>query len=125
MGFFSFIFFVIYLFEFVMTFNPGHEDLRLEGDYVTLEAGGGRSGDGGARLLKETPRGGGRGELWWLLWWWAKLVLVVLLVVVLLAVFLKWVGPFFMDKVIFFPPRLNTYLCVCVCVFCVSVFVGI
>lgn len=90
--------FVIYLFEFVMTFNPGHDDLRLEGDYVKLEAGGGRSGDAGARLLKETPRGGGRGELWWLLWWWAKLVLVILLVVVLLAVFLKWVGPFFMDK---------------------------
>lgn len=87
-----------------MTFNPGHDDLRLEGDYVKLEAGGGRSGDAGARLLKETPRGGGRGELWWLLWWWAKLVLVILLVVVLLAVFLKWVGPFFMDKVIVFSP---------------------
>lgn len=35
----------------------------------------------------------------WSLWWWAKLVLVLIFVGVLAAVFLKWVGPFFMDKV--------------------------
>ncbi|KAM3343752.1 hypothetical protein BC332_00476 [Capsicum chinense] len=41
----------------------------------------------------------------WSLWWWAKLVLVLIFVGVLAAVFLKWVGPFFMDKEII--PILN------------------
>lgn len=94
-----------------MTFNP---DLRLEGDYVKLEAGRGRGGDGDTRPLKETPRGGGFVEFWWFLWRWAKLVLVVLLVLVLLAVFLKWVGPFFMNKVNF---SLLDQTCMCVCVY--------
>ncbi|KAH6805543.1 SNARE associated Golgi protein family [Perilla frutescens var. frutescens] len=84
-----------------MTYNAGHEDLRLVGDYVKLEAGGGGGGggDAGALCLKEASRcRGSRGELWWLLWWWAKLALVVLLVGALLTVFLKWVGPFIMEK---------------------------
>lgn len=91
-----------------MTYNAAdEEDLRIGEDYVKLE-------DGGARWQAETSTssccgGGGGGEGasgggggWvWSLWWWAKLVLVVLFVAVLGAVFFKWVGPFFMDKVIF------------------------
>lgn len=36
---------------------------------------------------------------WWSIWWWAKLILVVGFLAVLAAVFFKWIGPFFMDKV--------------------------
>lgn len=92
-----------------MTCNAGdEEDLRLGEDYVKLEGGGahcqaetstsgccgggGRGGDGAA---------GDGGRCLWSLWWWAKLVLVVLFVAVLGAVFFKWIGPFFMDKVSF------------------------
>ncbi|CAH9086282.1 unnamed protein product [Cuscuta europaea] len=39
-----------------------------------------------------------RGRWWWSLWWWAKLLLLLIFVGVLAAVFLIWVGPFFMDK---------------------------
>ncbi|KAL0393418.1 UNVERIFIED_CONTAM: hypothetical protein Slati_4308000 [Sesamum latifolium] len=88
-----------------MTCNAVDEDLRLGGDYVKLEEGG---GEGGARWRVETSTstsgccggssdsGGGGG--WWSWWWWAKLVVVVVFVAVLGAVFFKWVGPFFMDK---------------------------
>lgn len=84
-----------------MTYNAGHGDLRLEGDYVKLEEGGG--GDGGAQCQKETSlsSGGGGGGGCWSLWWWAKLGLVLLFVGLLGAVFLKWIGPFLMDKVTF------------------------
>ncbi|XP_057775645.1 uncharacterized protein LOC130994606 isoform X2 [Salvia miltiorrhiza] len=86
-----------------MTYNAGHGDLRLEVDYVKLEVGGGGGADGGAQCLKEevSPScgvGGAGGEWWWLLWWWAKLLLVALFIGVLLAVFLKWIGPFVMEK---------------------------
>lgn len=91
-----------------MTFNAAdEEDLRFEEGYVKLE-------DGGARCQAETSTSGccggddeegaagGVGGGWlWSLWWWAKLVLVVLFVAVLGAVFFKWIGPFFMDKVNF------------------------
>lgn len=36
---------------------------------------------------------------WWSIWWWAKLILLGAFVGVLVAVFFKWIGPFFMDKV--------------------------
>lgn len=97
-----------------MTFNAGHEDLRLEGDYVKLEAGGARSADAEARPLKETPPCGcARAEFCRLLWRCAKLVSVLFLVLALLAVFLKWVGPFFMNKVIF--SLLDQTSCFCSC----------
>lgn len=35
---------------------------------------------------------------WWSIWWWAKLILLGAFVGVLVAVFFKWIGPFFMDK---------------------------
>ncbi|KAG6405722.1 hypothetical protein SASPL_133315 [Salvia splendens] len=79
-----------------MTHNAGHGDLKLVGDYVKLEVG---VGGGGAQCLKAvSPSCGGGGEWRWLLWWWAKLLLVALFIAVLLAVFLKWIGPFVMDK---------------------------
>ncbi|PIN02737.1 hypothetical protein CDL12_24746 [Handroanthus impetiginosus] len=75
-----------------MTYNAGDEDLRLDGDYVKLEDGG---GDGGALCQAETlpscgcDRGVG---------WWVKLVLLGLLAGLLTAVCIKWVGPFIMYK---------------------------
>lgn len=39
------------------------------------------------------------GSRWWSIWWWAKLILLGAFVGVLVAVFFKWIGPFFMDKV--------------------------
>ncbi|KAL1556792.1 transmembrane protein 64-like [Salvia divinorum] len=82
-----------------MTRNAGHGDLRLVGDYVKLEVDVGGGADGGAQCLKEvSPTCDRGGEWWWLLWWWAKLLLVALSIGVLLAVFLKWIGPFVMDK---------------------------
>lgn len=82
-----------------MTHNARHGDLMLEADYVKLEVGGG----GAAQCLKEASPccGGGAGKWRWLLWWWAKLGLVALFVGLLLAVFLKWIGPFVMNKVRF------------------------
>ncbi|XP_052208778.1 uncharacterized protein LOC127812442 [Diospyros lotus] len=35
---------------------------------------------------------------WSCLWWWTKVALSLIFVAVLAAVFLKWIGPFFMDK---------------------------
>lgn len=89
-----------------MTYNASDEDHRVGGDYVKLEDGA----NGGAHGKAETSTSGccggdggdvagGGGGWWWSLWWWAKLVLVVLFVGVLGAVFFKWIGPFFMDKV--------------------------
>ncbi|XP_019172628.1 PREDICTED: transmembrane protein 64-like [Ipomoea nil] len=45
------------------------------------------------------------GGRWWSFWWWAKLLLLLIFLGVLAAVFLIWVGPFFMDKEII--PILN------------------
>ncbi|KAG6418827.1 hypothetical protein SASPL_121033 [Salvia splendens] len=66
------------------------------GDYVKLEGGG-------AQCQPETSSSDccDDGGWLWSLWWWAKLLLVVLFVAVLGAVFFKWIGPFFMDKVKF------------------------
>ncbi|KAA8521944.1 hypothetical protein F0562_012742 [Nyssa sinensis] len=68
------------------------------GDYVKLREsddfncqGEGFVG-GGTQTL--SPRGG----IWWSLWWWAKAALLLMFLGVLAAVFLKWVGPFIMDK---------------------------
>ncbi|XAR70388.1 hypothetical protein NMG60_11027231 [Bertholletia excelsa] len=71
--------------------------LRVAGDcgeYVKLgdaveecEAGG-----CGAQQSPSTNR-------WWCcFWWWAKVVVLMVLVGLLAAVFLKWIGPFVMDK---------------------------
>lgn len=85
-----------------MTYNVGDEDLRLDGDYVKLEEGGG-GGDGGVTCLAGTSPscldgcGGGRRPLWW----WVRAVLVVLFVGALGLVTFKWIGPFLMDKVKF------------------------
>lgn len=48
------------------------------------------------------------------IWYWMKLGILIAFLGLLAAVFLKWVGPFFMDKVGYFPPRFdldffNTY----------------
>lgn len=80
-----------------MTYNGTIEEPR--GDYVNLEEGF----DGGANGEASTSSGcaGGEGGWCWSLWWWLKLVLLATFLGVLAAVFCKWVGPFFMDKVIF------------------------
>lgn len=44
-------------------------------------------------------------RLWVSIWWWTKLALLVTFLALLGAVFLKWVGPFIMDKEII--PALN------------------
>ncbi|XP_042025916.1 transmembrane protein 64-like isoform X1 [Salvia splendens] len=79
-----------------MTYNnAGHGDLRMDVDYVKLAVGAG----GGAQCLNEaSPSCGGGGHCWSWLWWWAKLLLVALFIGILLAVFLKWIGPFVMEK---------------------------
>ncbi|CAK9135945.1 unnamed protein product [Ilex paraguariensis] len=51
--------------------------------------------DGGAACSSSGMMSSSR---WCSLWWWAKLVLLFSFLGVLAAVFLKWVGPFFMDK---------------------------
>lgn len=86
-----------------MTHNARHGDLMLEADYVKLEVGGGGGVDGGAQCLTETsPCCSDAAGKWWCLFrWWAKLGLVALFVGALLAVFLKWIGPFVMQKVRF------------------------
>lgn len=75
----------------------------LEADYVKLEVSGDGGVDGGAQCPVETSPccSGADGKWWYLLWWWAKLGLVGLFVGALLAVFLKWIGPFVMEKVRF------------------------
>ncbi|KAG6383931.1 hypothetical protein SASPL_156280 [Salvia splendens] len=80
-----------------MTYNNAdHGDLRMDVDYVKLAVGVG----GGAQCLNEaSPSCGGGGQWWSWLWWWAKLLLVALFIGILLAVFLKWIGPFVMEKV--------------------------
>lgn len=41
----------------------------------------------------------------WLVWWWARLIILLIFVGLLAAVFIKWVGPFVMNKEII--PLLN------------------
>ncbi|KAK3012173.1 hypothetical protein RJ639_010472 [Escallonia herrerae] len=77
--------------------------LRVEdtkGDYVILTESEGFDGGGcggGVGAPPSSPRISGNGRCW-SIWWWAKLVLLLTFLGVLAAVFLKWVGPFFMDK---------------------------
>uniref|UniRef100_A0A5B6YSX7 VTT domain-containing protein n=1 Tax=Davidia involucrata TaxID=16924 RepID=A0A5B6YSX7_DAVIN len=72
------------------------------GDYVKLrESDGchcqeeGFNGVGAQPSSQPSSTGSG---IWWSLWWWAKAVLLLTFLGVLAAVFLKWIGPFFMDK---------------------------
>lgn len=70
------------------------------GDYVKLKDSDdcvldGFDGGGTQQQPPPSPRFIGR---WWCFWWWAKMVVVLIFVGVLAAVFLIWVGPFFMDK---------------------------
>ncbi|KAK2989147.1 hypothetical protein RJ640_027221 [Escallonia rubra] len=93
-----------------MTYEVSDDDdgapkltLRVEdnkGDYVILTESEGFDGGGcggGVGAQPSTPRISGNGRCW-SIWWWAKLVLLLTFLGVLAAVFLKWVGPFFMDK---------------------------
>lgn len=88
-----------------MTYNAPDEDVRVGADYVKLEDGAKAGAHGKVETSTSGCCGGGDADVaavggwWWSLWWWAKLVLVVLFVGVLGAVFFKWIGPFFMDKV--------------------------
>ncbi|KAA8522305.1 hypothetical protein F0562_012978 [Nyssa sinensis] len=66
------------------------------GNYVKFRESDGCEGegfDGGAAQPNSSASG-----IWWSLWWWARAVLLLTFLGVLAAVFLKWVGPFFMDK---------------------------
>lgn len=66
------------------------------GDYVKLRPGPEdtepEAAVGGAAEPSPPARGGS-------LWYWVKLVVLFICLGLLVAVFLKWVGPFFMDKV--------------------------
>jgi uncharacterized membrane protein YdjX (TVP38/TMEM64 family) len=65
-----------------------------KGDYVILrESEGFSEGD-----CAQSSSSRSNCRRWWLIWWWAKLVLVLAFVGVLIAVFIKWIGPFIMDK---------------------------
>lgn len=68
-----------------------------KGNYVILrESEEGFDGAGGA----QSPSIGiGVRRWWWSVWWWVKLVLLLSFLGILVAVFIKWVGPFFMEKV--------------------------
>lgn len=48
-------------------------------------------------------------------WYWVKLALFLTFLGLLAAVFIKWVGPFFMDKVSLFI-ILQNFMCACDCV---------
>ncbi|XP_057510338.1 uncharacterized protein LOC130792793 [Actinidia eriantha] len=66
------------------------------GDYVKLRESEDcepEGFDGG-----EAPQPSSSMGRWWWVWWWAKVVVLLIFVGVLAVVFLKWVGPFFMDK---------------------------
>lgn len=81
----------------------------LKGDYVKLGGGDDLGEDNrfvaGCMSASSSELSYEGNNRCWSLWWWAKLVLVLIFVGVLAAVFLKWVGPFFMDKEII--PILN------------------
>lgn len=85
-----------------MTFEGGDDDggvvpeltLRM-GDYVKLRQPAECEEEGFGDVEPSTPRRRG------LIWWWVKVALLCVVLGVLAGVFLKWVGPFFMDKVKF------------------------
>lgn len=72
--------------------DPKGDYMILRESEVLLDGGGGSSGAQCSSSSSSSSR-------WWSLWWWAKLVLLLAFLGVLAAVFFKWVGPFFMDKV--------------------------
>lgn len=79
--------------------------VKLGGDELEKEEKNGFFGGGGCNCMGASSSGlgyeGKSSSRCWSLWWWAKLVLLLIFVGVLAVVFLKWVGPFFMDKVNF------------------------
>ncbi|OIS99746.1 PREDICTED: transmembrane protein 64 [Nicotiana attenuata] len=76
--------------------------VKLGGDELEKEEKNGFFGGGGCNCLGASTSGlgyeGNSSSRCWSLWWWAKLALLLIFVGVLAVVFLKWVGPFFMDK---------------------------
>lgn len=84
------------------------------GDYVKL--GPGAVDDSPPAAAEEEPSAPGRRSA---LWFWVKLVVVILFVGSLAVVVIKWVGPYFIDKVCAFSPHLLLLVLDCVlCVFC-------
>lgn len=83
-----------------MTVESGDDDgglvpvltLRM-GDYEKLRQPAECEEEGFGDVEPSTPRRGG------LIWFWVKVALTCVVLGVLAGVFLKWVGPFFMDKV--------------------------
>ena len=73
---------------------------ELKGEYVNMREVEGQHGqsEGGVGSNSDSMMMTS-GRWWCLIWWWAKLILLILFLGVLAAVFFKWVGPFFMDKV--------------------------
>uniref|UniRef100_A0A2N9EWB6 Uncharacterized protein n=1 Tax=Fagus sylvatica TaxID=28930 RepID=A0A2N9EWB6_FAGSY len=75
----------------------GGEDVN--GGYVKLSQGPGDCEEQQAIVgvvVVGEPSSPGRGGYWWK---WFKLVVLCIFLGLLAAVFIKWVGPFFMDKV--------------------------
>lgn len=68
--------------------------LRM-GDYVKLRQPPECEEEGVGDVEPSTPRRGA------LIWWWVKMALLCVVLGVLAGAFLKWVGPYFMDKVNF------------------------
>ncbi|KAM7531198.1 hypothetical protein LguiB_034608 [Lonicera macranthoides] len=67
-----------------------------KGNYVILkESDEGFDGASGAQISSIGIR---VRRLWWSVWWWVKLVLLLSFFGILVVVFIKWVGPFFMNK---------------------------
>ena len=74
---------------------PTHTD-HYNGDYVKLRCGPDDSEpEATLEAVAEPPPPTRR----WFIWYWVKLVLLFVCLGLLAAVFIKWVGPFFMDKV--------------------------
>lgn len=91
---------------------------ELKGDYVILRESEGQNGEIEREVCSSSMMM--TSSRWWcLIWWWAKLILLVLFLGVLTAVFFKWVGPFFMDKVVFYfiltDSQFSVCMCVCIC----------
>ena len=93
----------------------GGEDVN--GGYVKLSQGPGDCEEQQAIVgvvVVGEPSSPGRGGYWWK---WFKLVVLCIFLGLLAAVFIKWVGPFFMDKVCFCINLIAfVVIVVCVCV---------
>ncbi|KAL3498730.1 hypothetical protein ACH5RR_041462 [Cinchona calisaya] len=73
------------------------------GDYVRLKNGDLEEGFGGAEDASSSASSSSSSSsccsrFWCSIWWWAKLMLLAAFLGVLVAVFFKWIEPFFMDK---------------------------